>query len=100
MHGEEVSPELHPKINIFLIGLFPTHHYINHSCDPNAINGVKSWENGVVDARARVCAVKNITAGQQIFISYVNPAESLQTRRELLWGLYGFYCDCFKCKLK
>ena len=31
--------------------LYPTHHYFNHSCDPNAENGVEECATGSVDAR-------------------------------------------------
>mmetsp|Transcript_1500 Transcript_1500/g.3602 ORF Transcript_1500/g.3602 Transcript_1500/m.3602 type:complete len:455 (+) Transcript_1500:170-1534(+) len=65
--------------------------YTNHSCDPSAV--VQVSEEG------RVCltALRDIAAGEEVTISYIDRTASYQERRETLQKHYAFTCVCPRC---
>ena len=65
---------------------------MNHSCDPNVISS--SSHN---DHRVTFTAVKEIRAGDQLTISYIDEHLPLEKRQELLRKFYGFNCRCDFC---
>ena len=66
---------------------------INHSCIPNAHF---SWNNNI--ERETVHAVRDISKGEEITISYVPAICTLKKRRRQLRP-YVFTCDCPACRI-
>jgi hypothetical protein len=77
-------------------GIFSTHHFLNHSCDPNAMNGIMG-DAVVEDARVTVWALRKIAKGEEVEISYIDNSMPLQMRRTELKNLYLFDCNCERC---
>ncbi|KAI0834679.1 SET domain-containing protein [Hypoxylon sp. FL0890] len=77
------------------VGLYPTYCRINHSCDPNS-----RWT--FEGNNLKVVAMRNIDAGEQIFVSYSwevkDPEKNLNRneRRRVLQN-WGFDCECERC---
>ena len=67
---------------------------VNHSCRPNA--EVHFLDE---DHTATLIATRDIAAGDEIFISYIDDNEraNFELRRDSLRD-YGFVCDCEKCE--
>jgi hypothetical protein len=65
---------------------------LNHSCDPN-VDVLFPSNNSTMHLQAR----RDVAAGEQLSITYIDAATSVATRRkELQWG-YGFSCQCARC---
>ncbi|KAL1876317.1 hypothetical protein Daus18300_002946 [Diaporthe australafricana] len=76
-------------------GVFLTYSRINHSCIPNAYH---MWNASI--NRQIVHAGRDISAGQQIFVSYLGDSGDIMTREQRLkeTQLYwGFVCSCKAC---
>eukprot|EP00747_Dinoflagellata_sp_TGD_P187630 gnl/TRDRNA2_/TRDRNA2_45446_c0_seq1.p1 gnl/TRDRNA2_/TRDRNA2_45446_c0~~gnl/TRDRNA2_/TRDRNA2_45446_c0_seq1.p1 ORF type:complete len:690 (-),score=135.92 gnl/TRDRNA2_/TRDRNA2_45446_c0_seq1:57-1937(-) len=74
-------------------GIYPTAAVgFNHDCEPNCI--VDSASNAGV---LRVLAHRDIPAGQELRISYVDSSEPGPLRRRELKLQYGFDCACLRC---
>ncbi|CAL1535004.1 unnamed protein product [Lymnaea stagnalis] len=75
-------------------GLFPLASTINHSCFPNAkiLSGVLDGKPGI-----RVMATKEIEAGEEITVAYVDTGLKKAERRKKLWSRYAFLCQCPRC---
>jgi hypothetical protein len=72
------------------IGLYYPANYINHSCDPNAVQ--------IFDgAKLRILALEDIDEGEEIFISYIDELNELKDRNKMLREAYLFDCSCFHC---
>jgi hypothetical protein len=92
--------EIEAKVAPELCAIFPLTARCNHSCEPNA--KVQSQE--FVDARIDVVAKRDISAGEEILISYIGgdygsgmgKKATFQRRRELQ-AKYMFLCDCPLC---
>lgn len=67
----------------------------NHSCRPNCVVVYEIVETKGLVMELR--AVRPIAKGEEITISYVDPAIWLGARRSLLRMNYDFSCDCPKC---
>ena len=82
--------------NIFGLGV----HFslLNHACIPNAC--VSSGEYDDTQGRATVWikSAKEIKAGQEISVSYVNLNIARKERRALTRKLFEFSCICTTCK--
>jgi hypothetical protein len=65
----------------------------NHSCDPNAD---AAWPLG--NARLRLTARRDVQAGEQVTISYIDASLEVEERRALLKHSYGFDCSCARCE--
>lgn len=63
----------------------------NHSCVPNACF---AWNEKL--GVETVYAIKDIAAGEEITLSYVDPLYDVSARMWELWH-YGFECDCPAC---
>ena len=74
---------------------YPTIARLNHSCDPNvdwrAVDGTNEIE---------VYALRDISHGEELFISYIDQSLPKPARQTQLWSLYGFTCECRKCQLE
>jgi len=75
-------------------GIYPILSTINHSCVPNCTTTFRS-EDGTL---AIVLANKDIKAGEELFISYIENEESSKQQREKDLKEYGFICDCLLCQ--
>ena len=73
-------------------GHYPTVARLNHSCDPNI-----EWRSVNGSNRIEFVALRDIRAGEELFISYIDQSESRETRQFELENLYGFTCSCSKC---
>lgn len=86
---EQVAP--------WITGIFVLTAHLNHSCEPNAM--VVSQE--FVDAHVDLVAKRDILAGEEILISYIQGVEnqkSTHQRRRELEAKYLFTCGCRKCR--
>ncbi|KAI5369444.1 Putative SET domain-containing protein [Septoria linicola] len=77
-------------------GLYPSASYFNHSCDANVHKKRvgRSWE---------FRAVKDIMPGEECCITYLGGDEKdldLAGRRKRLEDVWGFVCQCARCKLE
>jgi len=64
----------------------------NHSCVPNA---QARWEHG--DASMTIRATRDIAAGEELTIAYVDVDVDAAARRSKLSEWYGFDCACSRC---
>lgn len=75
-------------------GLYIVGSTFNHSCDPNV---VLLKPQGDFSDRTAVLALRDIAAGEELCISYIDEDASLEDRNEMLRD-YGFTCSCTKCQ--
>jgi hypothetical protein len=71
------------------------HHaasFMNHSCEHNT-----EYSHKVADRLLRCIAIRPITKGEEITISYAYDANPI-VRRQKLFVIYGFVCNCSFCK--
>jgi len=81
------------------VGIFPTHHFLNHSCDPCAVNGALDWKTAPTDARATLYAAKDISLGEELCIPYLPVMDlTLEKRKKILKEVFSFDCNCIKCQ--
>jgi hypothetical protein len=73
---------------------FPLQSCMNHSCCPNA-KAFKRDEDK--DGHAVILALKPISKGEEITISYIDEDLSYEERQVQLAD-YGFTCACSKCQ--
>ena len=76
---------------------------MNHSCDPNAVvsydsgGGAEVIPDAIgVPATARIVALRDIAAGEEIVHPYVDREEPREERRAGL-AIYGIQCNCARC---
>jgi hypothetical protein len=65
---------------------------INHSCAPNA-----RQEHVISTGDERVVASRDIAAGEEVNISYIDICQPTSRRREQLLASYRFNCVCKSC---
>ncbi|CAE6468729.1 unnamed protein product [Rhizoctonia solani] len=76
-------------------GVFATaSRSFNHSCRPNAVAMFEETENGV---QMVIKLVEDVAIGEEICISYTDPASPDSKRRDALQHAYGFLCQCPRC---
>ncbi|XP_073528060.1 N-lysine methyltransferase SMYD2 [Phyllobates terribilis] len=73
--------------------IFPDVALMNHSCCPNVIVTYK----GTV---AEIRAVQEISAGDEVFTSYIDLLYPTEDRNDRLKDSYFFTCDCKECTTK
>ena len=76
-------------------GLYLMHSAANHSCDPNAV-----VEFPFNNFELVINATKDISAGEEVFICYLDGCEqnrSRYSRQKYLLDNYLFTCQCTKC---
>ncbi|CEH13013.1 Predicted histone tail methylase containing SET domain [Ceraceosorus bombacis] len=80
-------------------GLYLVQSMLNHSCDPNVRTSHPPSNKGVKQAtKIGALALRDIKAGEELFISYVPPQYSLNRRRLVLWRDWMFGpCTCERC---
>ncbi|KAL3534110.1 hypothetical protein ACH5RR_002571 [Cinchona calisaya] len=65
--------------------------FYNHDCDPNA--HILWLEN--VDAR--IMALRDIDAGEELRICYIDASMDHEARQTILAKGFGFQCNCLRC---
>lgn len=91
--GAIISSKLRENMRPFMeteAGIFPTIHYINHSCYPNSQYSVTKHAKGVV------YATKDIELGEEITMAYDKPYPE-RCHRLHIKSLFGFDCMCNHC---
>jgi hypothetical protein len=76
-------------------GLYVLHSHLNHSCDPNV--SVRHLDRRTALSRITLIARRDIRAGDELTVAYVDPEMGLHERRAglVLWG-FGV-CRCERC---
>ena len=75
-------------------GLFSLLCVVNHACEPSVVTRYRSWKGATM---MRVEALRDIEAGEELTVSYVDEAQPLAARRAAL-ASYRFECRCAKCE--
>lgn len=65
--------------------------FYNHDCDPNAHI---VW---IENVNARVKALRDIEAGEELRICYIDASMDYKARQNLLSQGFGFQCHCLRC---
>ena len=73
-------------------GHYQTIAMLNHSCDPNV-----EWRSINGTAHIELVALRGISKGEELFISYIDQRLPQPERSEKLSTLYGFTCKCSRC---
>lgn len=73
--------------------MFPRLARVNHSCRPNAAH---LWNPAARGDRVDWVAARDIEAGEEITVTYVNLLMTAAERQQRL-AQYGFTCDCAAC---
>jgi len=80
----------------------PRHHYnalfygisrLNHDCRPNS-----GYHFDFKTMTQYVYALRNISPGEEITVSYIDPVATRAVRREMLLRTWGFACSCSMCQ--
>ncbi|KAA1469842.1 SET domain-containing protein [Dentipellis sp. KUC8613] len=83
-------------MNPYAHGIFPlASRFFNHSCVPNA--AAKYIMKVGEPVTMAVIALRNISAGEEVSIPYLDPALPLADRQRDLQMSYGFSCRCALC---
>lgn len=64
----------------------------NHSCEPNVLVAFPR------DSTAVFTAARQIAAGEQLFITYIDAEQEVDARQQYLAFAYGFRCRCARCQ--
>ena len=77
-------------------GLYTLHSHLNHSCSPNI--SIRHFDTTKALSRITVVAKTDISLGEELFVTYVDPSMGLNERRRELraWG-FGV-CACKRCQ--
>ncbi|XP_041999262.1 histone-lysine N-methyltransferase ATXR4-like [Salvia splendens] len=68
--------------------------FYNHSCEPN-VNIV--WSDS---AEGKMVALRDIEKAEEVRICYLDASMGYEARAKILYGGYGFVCDCPRCVAK
>jgi SET domain len=74
------------------LALYPLAALINHSCSYNAIVRFDLPSQSMT-----ISALRPITRGEQIFVSYIDATNPYHVRQAELQHRYFFTCECIKC---
>ena len=77
-------------------GLFSLMCLCNHSCEPSVVSRFRSWKGATL---VRVEALRDISAGEELTLSYIDENDPLEDRKKNL-ASYGFKCGCPKCVME
>ncbi|KAG6026469.1 hypothetical protein E4U19_002594 [Claviceps sp. Clav32 group G5] len=75
-------------------GIFLEASRINHDCESNTFH---HWNNNI--KRHTVHAIRDIDAGEEITLSYVDYLQNRELRKRTLKDYYDFTCSCRLCSL-
>ena len=79
------------------IGVYATPSFMNHSCRPNVVQTFLYARNAAPPTLF-LTAYDDITAGEEIVISYLDNSSPRHIRRARLEKDYLFVCDCPACQ--
>ncbi|GAA0144096.1 histone modifying enzyme [Lithospermum erythrorhizon] len=65
--------------------------FYNHDCDPNAHI---LW---IENTSARLKALRDIQAGEELTICYIDASMDRDARQTILYEGFGFRCNCLRC---
>ncbi|KAK2960358.1 putative histone-lysine N-methyltransferase ASHR1 [Blattamonas nauphoetae] len=80
------------ELHNWFTGLYPFLSMTNHSCRPNCTAYFS--DRGEVFLRA----IKSITQGEEVTISYIDAGQPLWRRQHILNERFNFVCRCDRCK--
>jgi len=80
------------------IGIFSIPSFMNHSCQPNIIQTFFYGCNDHRPPTLHLTASTNISAGEELMISYLDNSTPRHIRRKQLLEDYYFLCDCPGCE--
>ena len=69
----------------------------NHSCEPNVESRLGADGGGGGAPELEFTALRDIAAGEQLLLSYVDCSLGFAARRERLTAGFGFHCACPRC---
>lgn len=75
------------------LGCFPDVSRLNHDCRPNLAFRIDE------KLAHRTYAVREIPAGEELTLSYMNPFEAHAVRQQHVLQSWGFKCTCRQCAL-
>ena len=85
-------------------GIYLIHSSINHNCNPSAkVKRVASYTSprqygpDARPSRIFIFADRDMTPGEEITVTYVDPTQTVSSRRTILQAEYLFQCHCAKC---
>ena len=78
-----------------LSALAPVAAMLNHDCDANCMTSA-AWSAADGAVTVRVSTVRDVTAGEELCISYV-PRKAPRAERRASLRRYGFECSCARC---
>lgn len=76
----------------YAFGVFPSMSYFNHSCAPN-IAVIQT------NTALKMLALRDIDAGEEVAISYIETDRPKLARRKCLQAEYNFTCCCPRCNI-
>lgn len=81
-------------------GIYPNASFFNHDCLPNAcrFDYVDTAADGNTDFIIRM--IHDVPQGREICLSYFPVKFSYSERQRRLRELFGFTCDCERCKIE
>lgn len=79
-----------PELISVAEGTYPYASLLNHSCTPNCIVLFKG-------RTLHLRAIADIEPNKELFISYCDPIQALESRKDILKDKYHFECVCDKC---
>ena len=68
----------------------------NHSCEPNVASRLGE-DGGGGAPELEFTALRDIAAGEQLLLSYIDCSLGFSARRERLTAGFGFHCACPRC---
>jgi len=81
------------NIDANTFGVFVNISRINHSCAPNCIDS-----DGSVDGEKRVLALRRISQGEELSLSYLHTPEGSKAMRAAELNYWNFACTCELCE--
>lgn len=72
------------------VGLYLKASKMNHSCCANA-------SQSFTGQQLNIHSIRNIRAGEEVTISYIDVGQPTFVRRHELFGSYHFWCNCVNC---
>jgi SET domain len=76
-------------------GLYVLHSHLNHDCAPNI--SVRHLDQRTALSRITVLARRDIQVGEELLVTYVDPALRVRERRQALKAWDFGLCRCGKC---
>lgn len=92
-NAHTVCPDTAPE-QALGVGLYPLSSVFNHSCEPNVVFVTE----GGGGARLAYRAIRDIAAGEELCVNYVDLCAPTEARRRALLDASHFLCRCDRCE--